>query len=164
MEDNLCPICFDIIDDNEFKLDCNHGFHDKCIIKWFRTTNAQGKCPCCNDSPHNDHNNTESVQPFQIYRIDQLLISERCAAIKRYSKKSTAPEQLKKNFEKLNKLEKELKEITIEQKKFIKEHKETIKYGKSLDTKRWKKDLLIKKRKYNIICSFSNTTFQGLLL
>ena len=160
MEDNLCPICFDIIDGNEFKLDCNHGFHDKCIIKWFRTANAQGKCPCCNDSPQN----TESLQPFQIYRIDQLLITERCAAIKRYSKKSTAPEQLKKNFEKLNKLEKELKEITIEQKKFIKEHKEEIKYGKSLDTKRWKKDLQIKKRKYNIICSFSNTTFHGLLL
>ena len=69
-----------------------------------------------------------------------------------------------KILDNLNKLEKELKEITTEQRNFIKEHKVEIKYGKSLDTKRWKKDLQIKKRKYNIICSFSNTTFHGLLL
>lgn len=57
---NVCSICFDNIDSNdvydniendnnnrEFTLECNHKFHTKCIMSWFRT--GKPNCPLCND-------------------------------------------------------------------------------------------------------------------
>ena len=50
----LCTICLSTLDnDNEtYTLECNHSFHMKCIMKWFRCDNSSGNCPLCNDNPN----------------------------------------------------------------------------------------------------------------
>ena len=147
MSDKLCPICFDVIEEesNEYKLDCNHFFHDKCIINWFRAENSNGKCPCCNDSPQNSIesplNNT--------YYYDNNLIEQRCSAIRRYGNKKSAPKPLKAKVEKLKKLEKDLKDINKEKKEFTNKNKEIFKEKNKLHNSVWKKRYQIKKQKYN---------------
>ena len=51
-EKDVCAICLCDIDDNSvnYSLECNHTFHTKCIMKWFRKS-GNGACPCCMDTP-----------------------------------------------------------------------------------------------------------------
>ena len=125
MSDKLCPICFDVIEEeaNEYKLDCTHFFHDKCIINWFRSENSNGKCPCCNDSPQNSiespSNNT--------YYYGNNMIEQRCSAIRRFSNRKTAPKPLKKRVEKLRNLENDLKNISKQRTDHKKDNKEILK-------------------------------------
>jgi len=43
---NDCSICYsNLADGQSFDLDCNHTFHTKCIMDWFRQGNK--KCPLC---------------------------------------------------------------------------------------------------------------------
>ena len=43
--ETICVICQDEIDETTRRLQCNHCFCNKCIIKWFEKNN---KCPICN--------------------------------------------------------------------------------------------------------------------
>ena len=137
---------------NIYKLDCNHFFHDKCIINWFRTVNSNGKCPCCNDTPQSN------IPLEQVYYYDHNLIEQRCSAIRRYGKKKTAPQIIKKKIEKLQILENNLKEIFKEKKEFRNEYKEILKKSNKLEADLWRKKYQIKKQKYHIVYSFVNTT------
>ena len=154
MSENLCPICLSTIDEDNndmYKLECNHFFHSKCIMDWFRAENSNGKCPCCNDTPQNINTSL-----LNTYYYDNNLIEQRCAAIRRYGNKKEAPLILKKRIEKLKKLEKDLKEISKEKKEFIDESREILKRSKKLDSDVWKYKHNIQKQKYNIVCSFKN--------
>ena len=156
MSENLCPICLSVIEENEntYKLECNHFFHDKCIINWFRAENSNGKCPCCNDTPQSD-----TLPPLNnTYYYDNNLIEQRCSAIRRYGNKKSAPKLLKAKVEKLKKLENQLKDINKEKKEFTDENKEIFKEKKKLFDSMWKKKYQIRKQKYNMICSFANMT------
>ena len=43
-----CPICYDIMDDNIMKLtNCNHMYHQDCIMKWIERTYPIISCPIC---------------------------------------------------------------------------------------------------------------------
>lgn len=52
-----CSICLEEIKEDNFILeDCEHNFHVKCIMKWFRQGNKT--CPICRSDPTqnmNDH-------------------------------------------------------------------------------------------------------------
>jgi hypothetical protein len=46
MDEHICPICYDKLDDNIIKLRCGHIFHYECILHQYRTTNKR-ICPYC---------------------------------------------------------------------------------------------------------------------
>lgn len=46
--ENICSICLEIIKKkDEFKTNCGHIFHNKCIDKWDTSENSLNKCPNC---------------------------------------------------------------------------------------------------------------------
>ena len=45
-EKDMCPICLgDMIEC--IKTECNHKFHQDCLMTWIRTGNNRYKCPLC---------------------------------------------------------------------------------------------------------------------
>ena len=36
MSNNICSICLEKINSNKKILKCQHTFHEKCILKWFK--------------------------------------------------------------------------------------------------------------------------------
>ena len=34
--DDLCVICLSQLGEDDYTLDCNHKYHTKCIVEWFR--------------------------------------------------------------------------------------------------------------------------------
>ena len=42
--DDLCPICYQALDNDVRIMHCNHFFHENCLKKWFY---IQEKCPMC---------------------------------------------------------------------------------------------------------------------
>ena len=51
LKNQTCSICLDEYKSRQhyINLKCNHGFHKKCIVKWFKTYNKT--CPICRSSP-----------------------------------------------------------------------------------------------------------------
>ena len=48
----VCSICLNEIENNdEYKTNCNHTFHKKCIDKWFQKSH---RCPLCRNSKFNN--------------------------------------------------------------------------------------------------------------
>ena len=50
---DICPICHDVLTDSDIYTipECNHQFHSKCIIPWFRSDISNGSCPYCKTAP-----------------------------------------------------------------------------------------------------------------
>lgn len=46
----VCPICFDVIEDDCSLLNCNHIYHSKCINIWLKDNNT---CPICRSIVNN---------------------------------------------------------------------------------------------------------------
>ena len=45
MNEDLCVICLSTLnEDDTYNLSCNHKFHTKCIIDWFRSESSNGNC------------------------------------------------------------------------------------------------------------------------
>ena len=53
MEEKICPICYDILDDSDeslnktVKLKCGHEFHYNCILSSYKTDKMARVCPFC---------------------------------------------------------------------------------------------------------------------
>ena len=133
METDLCPICLSQLDDDDqdiYNLDCNHKFHTKCIMEWFRK--SKGNCPCCMDNPFLDKN----VSLGNYYGTwNYTYINERCSELRKQTRKKNCPEKIKKQFKTLRNKEKNLNEKKKEKREYIKSE-EYIKAKEIIDNKR----------------------------
>lgn len=150
--ENRCSICLGNIDYNDkssYTLDCTHTFHTNCIINWFRSENSNGRCPLCNLSE-----NSTGYSYLSWYNRDY--VNNRFNIIKKYGRKNEAPDKLKKDLEKIKKLENEAKIFNKEKIEFNKRDdvKELKKKDKKFTQQSWKNQSKILKEKTKIVAQF----------
>jgi hypothetical protein len=119
LSDSRCTICLETIDgseNNTYKLSCDHMFHTKCIMDWFRSRSSSGNCPLCNDTSSNSEN---------IFYGSKSYYEERFKQIKKYANKNkkNIPE-LKMEIDKIKTIEKETKIKLKTKKEYLKDNKE----------------------------------------
>ncbi len=125
--EETCSICLNEFGEDEqcHCLDeCNHKFHTKCIVSWFRKAST---CPMCRD------NSVEEIKEIPAYYL-----RERGKELRKISRKKNAPEELKKQVAKLRKIEVDMKEAIQAASNFRKENKEVIEMFNRLRQKRWR--------------------------
>ena len=139
MENHLCSICYENIDDNKssYSLECNHIFHTDCIMKWFRLKNEN--CPLCN-SNEIDTTNLK-------YGIKLECIKE----IKKLYKKKNCPIKLAKQIEKIKKAEIRRKDYDKEFRLFKQEYKDLILKYKNYRSKSWQKYCKVKEEENKLL-------------
>ena len=152
ISDNNCVICLSSLsdennEDNIFNLECNHKFHTKCIMEWFRSSN--GNCPLCNDNPFQQNNN------YSIFYHSNLL-DNRFKTIKQYSRKKDAPEKLKKEIKKFNELNKKYNDSNKKMKEFTRDplFKELEKKNKENRRENWAKLRKVRQQKEKIVTMY----------
>lgn len=133
----MCSICYEDLTDNVHTLECGHKYHCNCIINWFR--NDHSNCPLCND--------TTSLNNITKYGVKIQTISE----IKKLGRRKSCPENIKKQLDKIKKLELKDKEDTIIFKEFKKEHKELWKKYNNLREKKWINKRKIRKAEHTLL-------------
>ena len=111
-----CVICTETINDEVYSLECNHKFHTKCIIDWFRYC---GTCPICRSAPK--------------FRTSDILI--RSKILRKISFRKDAPRSLIKLVEKMKKVEAQVKELKSAQSAHRNLHKEIFKSHNKLKEK-----------------------------
>lgn len=111
--DDICSICLDPLNDDQYSLQCNHKFHTHCIINWFRSNHSSGNCPLCNDNPFENNQND-----YNFY-YNVFLVDERCKVLKKYSRKKIATANLKKEVQKLKILEQKYNQFKKEKNNFF---------------------------------------------
>jgi len=52
LEDSVCPICTEPIDNEKWELTCGHTFHPQCLTRWERTPGSNRLCPSCRGPIH----------------------------------------------------------------------------------------------------------------
>jgi hypothetical protein len=115
MSEDSCAICLNDYDEdaNTYTLEaCNHKFHTKCIVNWFRHASS---CPCCRDN---------TVEPSNA--IPGFVLRERAKELKKISRRANAPKDLKNLVERVKKSDQKLKDKNNELKEYRKEHKEIL--------------------------------------
>ena len=127
---DICSICYEVLDDNSFKLECNHIYHTKCIVKWFR--NDHKNCPLCNDKTIDISNLSWGVKLQTIEEIKKL------------GRKKICPDNIKKQLNLIKKYNEDECKLKKEIVSFKKENKEILdKFNKLRD----KKYLLARKKR-----------------
>ena len=152
MNEDLCVICLSTLnEDDTYKLSCNHKFHTKCIIDWFRSESSNGNCPCCMDVPVNGY----GLWDYSGF-YNHTFINNRVKNLRRFSKRKTSPQLLKNEFVKLKKNEDELKNIKNEVKHFknTTEYNELLKQLKKITSKQYNKESRIRNIKMNIVTNY----------
>ena len=144
MSEETCSICLNNYeeDDNIYILEaCNHKFHTKCIVNWFRCASS---CPCCRD------NTVEEVNAIPCF-----VLRERAKELRKISRRANAPKDLKNLVERIKKSEEKLKEKSNELKEYRKEHKEILSKERKLSHARY--SLIWTKRKNERLLGIYNT-------
>ena len=142
---DLCVICLSQLGEDDYSLDCNHKYHTKCIIEWFRKGNST--CPLCNDNPL-------AGQQNEYYYYGSPLINERCSLIRRkFGRNKHCPPPLKRAIVKLRELEGNKKESEKILKDFkndpiVKEYRDK---GKQLSKEVYKHNSKIRNQKIKIV-------------
>ena len=108
--DVLCSICYDNMNsDNSYTInECNHTFHSKCLLDWFRTSSVPS-CPYC-------RNNAQTKDNFMLFEMKI-----------KFAKTKKAPKDFVKIVKKYQNtkikyrnIEKEYKELWKKQRQFHK--------------------------------------------
>ena len=124
MDNDVCSICYECMNDNDYILECNHKYHTKCIMTWFR--NGNKTCPLCNDVGLDLSNMKWSVKIETIKQIKQL------------GRKKDCPKNIKNTLNKIKIMDEKEKKIKKELNDFKKDFKEQIQFEKLLKNKIWK--------------------------
>ena len=142
MSDELCSICLNNLDEEQtYTLEaCNHQFHTKCIINWFRNSSS---CPCCRNNTYEAANN-----------IPGYILRERYKELRKISRKSNAPNELKNLVDRLKNIEIKHKEKNNEYREFRKENKEILNMENKL--RREKYNLHFKERRMQKLIGIYN--------
>lgn len=139
----LCPICYEEMKDNIYKIpECKHKYHSHCIIDWFRL--GKSRCPYCNTNfslleTIGVSNNNDAYYPE--YGITSTLIKAQYKDVYNYSKKKHANKTIKKKVNKITQLNKDYKNICKEMtnlKKSDKSYNDVKKLLEKLRGKKWK--------------------------
>ena len=114
-EEENCSICLNKFGEEEcHKLDeCNHKFHTKCIINWFRKAST---CPNCRDNTYETSKN-----------IPGYMLHERVKYLRKISRKKDFPKELKNHVTKLQNTEKNITEKRKEISEFRKNNTDILK-------------------------------------
>lgn len=106
-EGEPCVICFDSLANATkpvYRLpECDHRFHQNCIMHWFRQGNA--KCPLCNNHGAVS-GNAVALSPF----TSSIGKMERFKMLRKASRKKNAPKALVNAIASVKKKEKRIKE------------------------------------------------------
>ena len=152
MNEDLCVICLSTLKENDtYALSCNHKFHTKCIIDWFRSESSNGNCPCCMDVPVNGY----GLWDYSGFYNSQIF-NHRLKNLRKYSRLKTSPQLLKNEFVKLKKNEDELKIIKNEVKHFknTTEYNNIIKQMRKITSRQYNKEDRIRNLKFNIVSKY----------
>jgi len=120
LDNYQCMICLEAINEtetenNSYQLTCEHIFHTKCIMNWFRSRSSSGNCPLCNDKPTSD----------PIFYGSKTYYEERFKQIKKYVTKNKADyPELKNEIHKIKQIEKETIKLNKLKNDYLKENKE----------------------------------------
>ena len=106
-EPDKCIICLESLNsETQYSLpECSHSFHQNCIMHWFRDGNS--KCPLCNNLGVNNVATHQTTHRWGMHL-------EKYKLLRKFSRKKEAPAILKKEVEKLKKLEEKQKELVKE--------------------------------------------------
>jgi|TARA_B110000483_G_C18070504_1_gene493915 hypothetical protein len=156
-EIDKCIVCLELLDsETQYKLpECNHSFHQNCIMHWFRGGN--NKCPLCNNLGVNDYNIPAA------HVIMNTLDKYKFKILRQYSRRKDAPDFLKKEVQKLKKTETEHKKVALE----IKEHKNktgVFKEMKAEFVKLRRKKWRLHRRIFNMKIGISNMNIVPLII
>ena len=144
MSDDLCSICLNNLDDEQtYTLEaCGHQFHTKCIINWFRNSST---CPCCRNNTYEAANN-----------IPGYILRERYKELRKISRRSNAPDELKKLVNRLKNIEIKQKEKNNQLREFRKENKEILNREGKLRRERY--NLNLKERQMQKLIGLYNSS------
>ncbi len=126
MSEDACSICLNGYeeDNNIYILEaCNHKFHTKCIIDWFRHASS---CPCCRDN---------TVEQFK--EIPAFVLRERAKELKKISRRVNAPQDLKNLVERVKKSDQKIKDKSTQLNDYRKEYKDILSKEKKLQREKW---------------------------
>ena len=143
---NQCMICLVNISEtsDSYSLSCDHIFHTKCIMDWFRSRSSSGNCPLCNDNP--TYNNESFFDGSKSY------YEERYKQIKKYVNKNKEKHpDIKNQIDKIKTIEKDTKEKLKIKNSFLKENKEIRDKMKEQQSNYWKSIRKENKEKMKVI-------------
>ena len=112
-----CSICLDTIgeDQDTYSLSCDHLFHTKCIMDWFRSRSSSGNCPLCNDTPISE----------TIFYGSRSYFDERFKQIKKHTNKNKKDfPELKIEMDKIKAIEKDTRTKLKNKNEYLKENKD----------------------------------------